>query len=55
MSSKRFFVAVLLCGFITFLTLGLPGCSSSSKPSQAPAITSANSPTFTREWLARSP
>ncbi|MGD0416478.1 MAG: putative Ig domain-containing protein [Terriglobales bacterium] len=30
MSSKKFPVAVLLCGFITLLTLGLSGCGSSS-------------------------
>ncbi len=32
MSLTRFLAAVLFCGFIVLLTLGLPGCSSSSHP-----------------------
>jgi hypothetical protein len=31
MSSKKFPVAVLLCGFIALLTLGLSGCGGSSQ------------------------
>ena len=44
---KRVTVAALLSGLIVLLMLGLPGCGSSSTPSQAPAITSASSTTFT--------
>ncbi len=44
---KRVTVAALLSGLISLLTLGLPGCGSSSAHSQAPAITSASSTTFT--------